>query len=275
MSSKTVGTTGGKVGRDSRRRLTTVHCTGLLAQKPGESSSTMRSTVVPWYVSLSRPAARMASGCSLRLARRSRFGLETRQVTRPQRGPRFASWSAASEIRDLPARIQRSSSAKTEHGGVGRHGAPLRRSQPSSTGRPIATSICLAGNVPMPSDAPRSKSDGRIFLGSAKPHDGIRKLPAPPPWRDFGHGARAQKGRTYHAGAREIELVNAALYLRRPLLITGRPGGGSKTSARACRRLRNSSLAEFMIYLAHQHPLDAAAWPLRLRCHRLACVALR
>lgn len=85
----------------------------------------------------------------------------------------------------------------------------------------------------MPSDAPRSKSDGRIFLGSAKPHDGIRKLPAPPPWRDFGHGARAQKGRTYHAGAREIELVNAALYLRRPLLITGRPGVGKTSLAHA------------------------------------------
>jgi len=85
----------------------------------------------------------------------------------------------------------------------------------------------------MPSDAPRSQSDGRIFLGSAEPHDGIGKLPAPPPWRDFGHGARGQKGRTYHAGAREIELVNAALYLRRPLLITGRPGVGKTSLAHA------------------------------------------
>jgi MoxR-like ATPase len=85
----------------------------------------------------------------------------------------------------------------------------------------------------MPSEDPGLRSDGRIFLGTAEPHDGIRELPRPPPWRDFGRGARAQKGKTYHAGTREIELVNAALYLRRPLLITGRPGVGKTSLAHA------------------------------------------
>jgi len=85
----------------------------------------------------------------------------------------------------------------------------------------------------MPSEDPGLPSDGRIFLGSAEPHDSIGKLPPPPPWRDFGRGARAQKGKTYHAGTREIELVNAALYLRRPLLITGRPGVGKTSLAHA------------------------------------------
>ena len=78
-----------------------------------------------------------------------------------------------------------------------------------------------------------SQSNGRIFLGSGKPHDGVDKLPPPPPWRDFGRGARTTKGETYFAGPREIELVNAALYLRRPLLITGRPGVGKTALAHA------------------------------------------
>ncbi|MBD2746694.1 AAA family ATPase [Microvirga sp. BT688] len=78
-----------------------------------------------------------------------------------------------------------------------------------------------------------SQSDGRIFLGSGNPHDQIDDLPPPPPWRDFGRDARAHKGKTYLAGKREVELVNAALYLRRPLLITGRPGVGKTSLAHA------------------------------------------
>jgi MoxR-like ATPase len=76
-------------------------------------------------------------------------------------------------------------------------------------------------------------AEGSIFRGSAAPHDGVDSLPPPPPWRDFGRGSRAQKGKTYFAGPREIELVNAALYLRRPLLITGRPGVGKTSLAHA------------------------------------------
>jgi MoxR-like ATPase len=78
-----------------------------------------------------------------------------------------------------------------------------------------------------------SGSDGRIFLGGAEPHDGIDKLPPPPPWRDFGRRERAQRGKTYFAGAHEIELVNAALYLRRPLLVTDPPGVGKTSLAYA------------------------------------------
>jgi MoxR-like ATPase len=85
----------------------------------------------------------------------------------------------------------------------------------------------------MSSEDPVLHKDGRIFLGDTAPHDGIDKLPPPPPWRDFGRGARAEKGKTYHAGPREVELVNAALYLRRPLLITGRPGVGKTSLAHA------------------------------------------
>jgi len=80
-----------------------------------------------------------------------------------------------------------------------------------------------------------------IYFGTGVPHDGIKnKLPPPPPWRAF-------KGtpippRTLKVEPREetfkptpeaIELVNAALLLRRPLLVTGRPGIGKTSLARA------------------------------------------
>ncbi len=66
-----------------------------------------------------------------------------------------------------------------------------------------------------------------IFKGQpSDPHDGIENLPPPPTWRTF---ETTNKGITYQARDKEIELVNAALYLRRPLLVTGKPGTG-KTS---------------------------------------------
>ena len=74
-----------------------------------------------------------------------------------------------------------------------------------------------------------SRPEWWIFRGTKQPHDGINRLPDPPPWRQFTPEARAARGTTFEPSDREIELVNAALYLRRPLLITGKPGVG-KTS---------------------------------------------
>ncbi|MBW8879518.1 MAG: MoxR family ATPase, partial [Acidobacteria bacterium] len=78
-----------------------------------------------------------------------------------------------------------------------------------------------------------------IYQGSGKPHDGIAELPAPPPWRDFA-ARRDQtedgvdpRGKTFRARKNEVDLVNAALYLRRPLFITGPPGSGKSTLAYA------------------------------------------
>ncbi|MGH2412387.1 MAG: AAA family ATPase, partial [Microcystaceae cyanobacterium] len=70
-----------------------------------------------------------------------------------------------------------------------------------------------------------------IFRGQPEtPHDGINALPAPPSWRTFDD---QKKGMTYQARGKEIELVNAALYLRRPLLVTGKPGTGKTSLAYA------------------------------------------
>jgi MoxR-like ATPase len=74
------------------------------------------------------------------------------------------------------------------------------------------------------------RADRLIYRGDGKPHDGIGELPEPPPWRRFDprHG-RANAAHVYQIGPAEIEIINIALHLRRPLLITGKAGTG-KTS---------------------------------------------
>ena len=71
----------------------------------------------------------------------------------------------------------------------------------------------------------------KIFQGTGKPHPGIEDLPGPPPWRCFGSEKEQIKGSTFQIGEREIELINSALYLRRPLLVTGNPGTGKSSLA--------------------------------------------
>ncbi|AKJ01100.1 dynein-related subfamily AAA family protein [Archangium gephyra] len=76
--------------------------------------------------------------------------------------------------------------------------------------------------------------DWRIFRGQEKPHDRIDDLPDPPSWRDYSQKAR--RGERYRPSEEEIKMVNAALYLRRPLLITGKPGTGKSSLAHAVAR---------------------------------------
>jgi len=82
--------------------------------------------------------------------------------------------------------------------------------------------------------------DWRIFRGNGKPHDQLSELPEAPPWRRFGITDVATPGRrlgdheraaSYRADERVIDQVNAALLLRRPLLVTGKPGSGKSTLA--------------------------------------------
>ncbi|MDY6899266.1 MAG: MoxR family ATPase [Cyanobacteriota bacterium] len=71
-----------------------------------------------------------------------------------------------------------------------------------------------------------------------EPHKGIEHLPPPPSWREYGNdnkgsNERKKRGATFQAREEEIDLVNAALYLRRPLLVTGKPGTGKTSLAYA------------------------------------------
>jgi MoxR-like ATPase len=92
-----------------------------------------------------------------------------------------------------------------------------------------------------------------IYQGSGVPMDPgerDRRWPAPPPWRDFRGGPDlphpADDG---DEGARrlgatpagllppaQVAVVNAAIYLRRPLLVTGRPGSGKSSLAHLVAR---------------------------------------
>jgi MoxR-like ATPase len=105
-------------------------------------------------------------------------------------------------------------------------------------------------------------NDWNIFRGTGKPHDGIARLPAPPPWRRFRRELDGdslipwdlpedRRGETFQATPEEIEFVNMALYLRRPLLITGKPGTGK------------SSLAHAVAYELKLGPV--LAWPINTR----------
>ncbi|MET9669667.1 MoxR family ATPase [Streptomyces sp. NPDC006475] len=88
-------------------------------------------------------------------------------------------------------------------------------------------------------------TDWRIFRGTSQPHNGIASLPPPQRWRAFDGGppvppelpawspVDVERASFYQADSQVLDLVNAALYLRRPLLVTGKPGVGKSTLALA------------------------------------------
>jgi MoxR-like ATPase len=83
--------------------------------------------------------------------------------------------------------------------------------------------------------------DWKIFIGKGDPHDQLVHLPGPPPWRfsrpetplemaadvDLNH--ESARALPFLPSEPMVLAVNAALYLRRPLLITGKPGTGKST----------------------------------------------
>jgi MoxR-like ATPase len=90
--------------------------------------------------------------------------------------------------------------------------------------------------------------DWRLFRG-----DNVRRtveLPPAPPWRTFGAERDAPQVR-YLIGPEQADIVSAAVLLRRPLLVTGYPGTGKSSLARA---------------IAHELDLGAVLhWPVNSR----------
>jgi MoxR-like ATPase len=76
-------------------------------------------------------------------------------------------------------------------------------------------------------------SDWKIFHGTGEP-GGDFKLPPAPPWRRKNRAV--ERAETFLPQREAIEMVNAALYLRRPLLVTGKPGTGKTSLAYAVAR---------------------------------------
>ena len=76
-------------------------------------------------------------------------------------------------------------------------------------------------------------SDWRIYRGDGvSDPERLKSRPAPPKWRQFERIASV-RAETFKPPAGVVEAVNAALYLRRPVLVTGDPGTGKSSIAYA------------------------------------------
>ena len=72
--------------------------------------------------------------------------------------------------------------------------------------------------------------------GNAPPNGGLVNLGPAPPWRAFTPGADADRGKDFKIDPRQFDVINAAIWLRRPLLVRGKPGIGKTTLAYAIAR---------------------------------------
>ena len=85
-----------------------------------------------------------------------------------------------------------------------------------------------------------------IYKGDGTSHAGLAELPAAPPWRPFAQGRKPDapptlleddslwapdkaRAQSFVVTPEMRHAVNAALYLRRPLLLTGKPGTGKSS----------------------------------------------
>lgn len=104
-------------------------------------------------------------------------------------------------------------------------------------------------------------TDWKIFTGEGPAHLGLQQLPPPPPWRFARPQApiqaatapgqsleEAKRAETFITSGPMCLAVNAALYLRRPLLLTGNPGTGKSTLiAKVAHELNMGSVLRWSI----------------------------
>ncbi|MCB9760199.1 MAG: AAA family ATPase [Alphaproteobacteria bacterium] len=78
----------------------------------------------------------------------------------------------------------------------------------------------------------KNKSTWHLFTGASDPPaEGPRALPEPPPWRRLGANQHKKKRLRRQWNQRELDVVNAALHLRRPILVQGEAGSGKSMMA--------------------------------------------
>jgi MoxR-like ATPase len=73
------------------------------------------------------------------------------------------------------------------------------------------------------------ENDWRVYKGSGSPAAAPVKFPVPPGWRVPGEARAKVLASTFQPHPGLIDAVNASIYLRRPLLITGKPGSGKSS----------------------------------------------
>jgi MoxR-like ATPase len=72
-------------------------------------------------------------------------------------------------------------------------------------------------------------NEWHIFTGNQTAATSAKEFPPPPPWRVPGEARERVLASTFQPTPELIDAVNAAIYLRRPLLITGKPGSGKSS----------------------------------------------
>jgi MoxR-like ATPase len=96
----------------------------------------------------------------------------------------------------------------------------------------------------MPAETSNPLPDWGIYRGDGTTHTDLANLPAAPPWRPFALGQQPvapadidnprwapdpDRAKSFLVPPGMRQAVNAALYLRRPLLLTGKPGTGKSS----------------------------------------------
>jgi MoxR-like ATPase len=80
-------------------------------------------------------------------------------------------------------------------------------------------------------------NDWQVYTKDQPPRNRFKRPLVAPPWRTFvaaggnSAGLQVRRGQTYQPTDKEVEAVNAAIHLRRPLLLTGDPGSGKSSLA--------------------------------------------